>query len=232
MRDKRRVLWFVHWQTVGVKTVSDSSGWVDFRAVKEAVTVEAVNSFFTLRLKRVGDEWKGFCPFHTERGKDSSFSFHDEKKAFHCFVCKRKGSVLDFVQQLIAWKENRSCGIKEAGQLLVQVMEEDAHRQRTEAQQQQNQTPLVVPEEAREQLLEVMGNPDFSDLLKSLGEVSREVVKGGDAGDWVAVRVSAVRSLFDTIKQALDGVLGAMEAKAQQPHTPQGKPARRAKKQA
>lgn len=216
--------------------MSDSSGWVDFRAVKEAVTVEAVNHFFTLRLKRVGDEWKGFCPFHTERGKDSSFSFHEEKKAFHCFSCKRKGSVLDFVQQLIAWKENRSCGIKEAGQLLVQVMEEDAYRQRTEAEQER-QEKKVVPTHASKEMSATIAETapivaQAVDVLRSLGEVSRDVVKGEDAGDWVAVRVSGLRSLFDGIKQSLDGVLSAVEAKAQQPHTPQGKPARRAKKQA
>lgn len=215
----------------------ERNGWVDFRAIKDAVTVEAVNDFFTLRLKRVGDEWKGFCPFHSERGKDSSFSFHDEKKAFHCFVCKRKGSVLDFVQQLIAWKENRSCGIKEAGQLLVQVMEEDAFRKRTDAELEAKQAEQQIDfgpasVKAFKQLLEVTGNPDFSAVFESLGVVSREIANGADATDFAVVRVSGVRSLFENIKNLLDGVLVAMEAKAKEPHTPQGKPVRRAKKQA
>jgi len=210
-----------------------AEGWIDFRAIKDAVTVEAVNNFFTLRLKRVGDEWKGFCPFHAERGKESSFSFHDEKKAFHCFVCKRKGSVLDFVQQLIAWKENRSCGIKEAGQLLVQVMEEDAYRKRTETEQAEQQIKFASScAEASKQLREITGNPDFSAALVALGQMARDVVNGADETDFVAVRVSIMRMLFENIKQTLDSVLVAMEAKAKEPHAPQGKPAKRAKKQA
>ena len=226
----------VRWLT-GDKTVSDSSNWVDFRAVKDAVTVEAVNNFFTLRLKRVGDEYKGFCPFHEGNGKDTSFSFHADKKAFHCFVCKRKGSVLDFVQQLIAWKENRSCGIKEAGQLLLQVMEEDTYRKRTEAKLEakqvecaKNPLPVQVSDEIKR--LYFTSDPAILEAIKSLGEVSRDVVKGADATDFAVVRVSVVRALFESIKHTLDSVLVAMEAKAKEPHTPQGKPVRRAKKQA
>lgn len=209
-----------------------AEGWIDFQALKATATVGAVVVFFNLRLNRVGDEYKGFCPFHEGNGKDTSFSFHADKKAFHCFVCKRKGSILDFVQQYIAFQENRSCGIKEAGQLLAQAVEAEQSRQKTEAiLTAEAKKPLEVKEMRQVETL-VATARGWAELLafESLGAVSRDIVKGEDAGDWVAVRVSSVRSAFEALQETLRGLLETMEAKAQEPHKPPPKTARRAKK--
>lgn len=198
------------------KTVSNTAeGWIDFQALKASATVGVVIAHFGLNLKPEGDEWKGGCPFHEESGKDSSFSFNETKKAFHCFACKRKGSILDFVQQWIAFKEKRACGIKEAGLLLAQAIEAEKAKPQ----------PVAIPaSEIRE--ASAVGGLDVSGVFFGFGEASRAMVKGADSGEWVAVRVSAMREVFGRLHEALNALQETMETKAQEPHTP----ARKAKK--
>ena len=49
-----------------------------------------------VKLKRVGNSFRGPCPFH--QGKDPNFSV-SPKGAYHCFVCHEKGDVFTFVQK-------------------------------------------------------------------------------------------------------------------------------------
>jgi DNA primase len=49
-------------------------------------------------LKRVGRNWVGLCPFHSE--KTPSFSVNPERQFYHCFSCKAGGDVFKFVQEL------------------------------------------------------------------------------------------------------------------------------------
>ncbi|OGG55025.1 hypothetical protein A3D62_03210 [Candidatus Kaiserbacteria bacterium RIFCSPHIGHO2_02_FULL_49_11] len=51
-----------------------------------------------LRLKKVGGEWAGLCPFHNE--KTPSFTIAEEKGFFHCFGCGNHGSVIDFIMRV------------------------------------------------------------------------------------------------------------------------------------
>jgi DNA primase len=50
-----------------------------------------------VRLSRAGREFKGCCPFHTE--KTPSFYVNDDKQFYHCFGCGAHGSAIDFVMQ-------------------------------------------------------------------------------------------------------------------------------------
>lgn len=58
-----------------------------------------------VELKRVGANWVGKCPFHTE--KTGSLVITPSKNLFHCFGCGVAGSVIDWVmrQQNIGFKE-------------------------------------------------------------------------------------------------------------------------------
>lgn len=47
-------------------------------------------------LKRVGNQYKGLCPFHGE--KTPSFYVNREKAFFHCFGCSVSGDVFKFVE--------------------------------------------------------------------------------------------------------------------------------------
>jgi DNA primase len=71
--------------------------WVDFKAVKAAVSIEAVLERYGVNwLRRKGDELRGRCPIHKGEG-ENTFHVSIAKGAFHCFSCKKRGNVIDFV---------------------------------------------------------------------------------------------------------------------------------------
>src|ERR1700730_16422427 len=70
--------------------------WVDFRAVKNAVSMRmALDHYGVNWLRKRGDELAGRCPIHKGEGTDT-FHVNLTKNAFHCFSCKAKGNVLEF----------------------------------------------------------------------------------------------------------------------------------------
>jgi DNA primase len=83
-------------------------GWVDFSALKRAVSLEAVLRHYQIPgLRRHRDQLQGCCPIH--RGhRDDSFRAHLTKNVFQCFACQAHGNVLDFVAAM------EQCSIREA----------------------------------------------------------------------------------------------------------------------
>src|SRR5437016_12932914 len=75
------------------------SSFVDFRAVKTAITMEQLLQHYGLldRFKRSGDSLSGPCPIH--RGENpTQFRVSISKNIWNCFSeCKRGGNVLDFI---------------------------------------------------------------------------------------------------------------------------------------
>jgi DNA primase len=73
--------------------------WVDFKAVKVAVTIEMVLYHCGVTgLKKTGNELRGKCPIH--RGANNKhFTVNLTKNVFKCFFaqCGAHGNVLDFV---------------------------------------------------------------------------------------------------------------------------------------
>ncbi len=51
-----------------------------------------------LSLKRVGTQWVGLCPFHTE--KSPSFHLNAQEGLYYCFGCQARGDVITFVREL------------------------------------------------------------------------------------------------------------------------------------
>src|SRR5256885_1983034 len=87
--------------------------WVDFRAIKKAVSIEQVLTRYNVLgdLKGGGSELRGRCPIHEGEGEDA-FRVNVTKNCFHCFSCKARGNVLDLVAAM------EQCSVREAGEKL------------------------------------------------------------------------------------------------------------------
>src|SRR5438045_7177154 len=83
------------------------TNWVDFKAIKEAVTIGQVLDRYGVKLKRSSKELRGRCPIHQGDGPDS-FHANTDKNAFHCFSCQAKGNILDFVAAM------EKCSVRDA----------------------------------------------------------------------------------------------------------------------
>jgi DNA primase len=57
--------------------------------------LEVVSDY--VALKRTGKNYKGLCPFHSE--KTPSFMVNEEKQIFHCFGCGEGGDVFTFLMK-------------------------------------------------------------------------------------------------------------------------------------
>lgn len=78
------------------------NGWVDFKAIKEKVSIKDVLSHYDLLsgLKEKGDSLTGSCPIHQGSNK-SQFKVSVSKNCFNCFGdCGAGGNVLDFVSKM------------------------------------------------------------------------------------------------------------------------------------
>jgi DNA primase len=78
------------------------SKFVDFKAVKAAITIEQVLEHYGLldKFKRSGDRLSGPCPIH-KGSNPTQFSVSISKNAWNCFSeCKHGGNVLDFIARM------------------------------------------------------------------------------------------------------------------------------------
>lgn len=76
-------------------TTSTESGMSQIRTVKEASDIIAVIGS-RVSLQHSGANWKGLCPFHSE--KSPSFFVSEEMQRYRCFGCGRTGDVFTFLQ--------------------------------------------------------------------------------------------------------------------------------------
>jgi DNA primase len=84
------------------------NGWVDFRLIKQSVTIQMVLDHYGVNgLRKNGDELRGRCPIHKGDG-GPTFQVNVSKNVFQCFSCKARGNVLDLVAAI------DSCTVREA----------------------------------------------------------------------------------------------------------------------
>ena len=92
----------------------NKSAWVDFRLVKQAVTMPMVlERYHVTNLRTSGTELIGRCPIHKGEG-ERSFHVNVSKNVFHCFSCKARGNVLDFVAAM------EKCSVRDAALKLAE----------------------------------------------------------------------------------------------------------------
>src|SRR5580692_6739311 len=78
------------------------SSFVDFKAVKAAITMEQVLTHYGLmdKFKRGTDSLNGPCPIH-KGSNPTQFRVSVSKNIWNCFsVCKHGGNVLDFISRM------------------------------------------------------------------------------------------------------------------------------------
>ena len=64
--------------------------------LKQTTDLVAVIKDRGVKLRKIGQVYKGRCPFHAE--KTPSFTVTPAKKLWHCFGCKIGGDVIRFVE--------------------------------------------------------------------------------------------------------------------------------------
>jgi DNA primase len=88
--------------------------WVDFRLVKERVSMTDVLAHYNVNwLRKSGSELRGKCPIHKGEG-ERTFHANLNKNAFNCFSCKARGNVLDFVAAM------EQCTVRDAALKLAE----------------------------------------------------------------------------------------------------------------
>ncbi|MBT5375892.1 MAG: DNA primase, partial [Nitrospinaceae bacterium] len=65
--------------------------------IRERTDIVAVISEHVV-LKKTGQNFKGLCPFHSE--KSPSFTVSPEKRIYHCFGCGAGGNVFKFLMEV------------------------------------------------------------------------------------------------------------------------------------
>src|ERR1039458_743746 len=78
------------------------SSFVDFKAVKSGITMEAVLEHYGImdKFKRGSDSLSGPCPIH-KGSNPTQFRISISKNIWNCFSeCKHGGNVLDFIARM------------------------------------------------------------------------------------------------------------------------------------
>lgn len=88
-----------------------TTGWVDFKKVKEAVDMQMVLDHYGITgMGKSGEELRGRCPIHKGSRQSKNFTINVRKNAFKCFsgACGAHGNVLDFVAAM------EQCSVRDA----------------------------------------------------------------------------------------------------------------------
>ena len=80
-----------------------------------------------VHLKHAGQNWKGLCPFHTE--KTPSFTVSPSKQIYHCFGCNSGGDIFSFLVKYenVSFPEAVNILAKKAG-VTLKISQKDAFK--------------------------------------------------------------------------------------------------------
>ncbi len=85
---------------------------IDVEALKNATDIVSVVGAY-VPLKKLGQEYRGLCPFHTDT--NPSFYVVPAKRMFHCFSCGEGGDVIEFLQNIENIDFKAACEMLGAG---------------------------------------------------------------------------------------------------------------------
>jgi len=174
------------------------------RVREEADIISVIGEF--VKLKRVGNSYRGPCPFH--HGKDSNFSV-TANGGYKCFVCGESGDVFTFVQkhlgldfvESVKWVGNKS-GV-EVRDVAKRVDDRDMREPAWEVN-------ATAAEFFRTQLWDAPGGQIARDYLASRNltrEDADRFAMGYAPRDATAMRTALAALGFDDARQRGAGVL-------------------------
>ena len=107
-------------------------------------------------LKKTGKNFKGLCPFHSE--KTSSFSVSPDKRIYHCFGCGTGGNVFKFLMQIqsISFPETLKILAERAGIPLPR----NSSNQSTDPKQKERDALRKLNEAATRYFQSLLKNPE------------------------------------------------------------------------
>lgn len=127
-----------------------------------------------VRLRRMGNTWRGPCPFH--QGKNPNFSVSPQKGFYHCFKCGVSGDVFTFL------REHVGLSFSDA---IRQVAERVGIEVREESRARQQDDPREPLREAIGAAIEWYANHL---LREAVGREAREYLRGRGISGEVAER--------------------------------------------
>ena len=143
------------------------SGWIDFAAVKQQVSIEQVLEHYGLLddLEEKDDGYCGPCPFH-EGESPRPFHVSTSKNAWYCHGCEEGGNVLDFAARM------EDISIRKAAEILAQTFGL-AGAQKPRKRARGGRKADVEPQEGRTPAEnEALSGPQTADLEEGLGRSS------------------------------------------------------------
>lgn len=121
--------------------------WIDFRQLKETITLHQVIEHYSIQLTQKADgSLIGICPLHEGADNPTAFRISADGRAWHCFTrCTEPqgGNVLDFVMR------KEKVGLRQAGVMLSEWFLVNNNHERNEAEavapQMQDTEPKARP---------------------------------------------------------------------------------------
>lgn len=92
-----------------------ATSFIDFAALKEAVSIEQAVSFLGLTMKKSGDQMRSACPI-CKSGGDRALAVNIAKQSYYCFPQQKGGDVIALVAHV------RSVSQRDAAQLLAEYV--------------------------------------------------------------------------------------------------------------
>lgn len=121
----------------------------DWQAIRAAHPIAQVVGQ-SVKLQKVGREFKGLCPFHDE--KTPSFHVIPDKEFFHCFGCGAHGDVVDFVRDIKGLSNSEAIAQLTGGETINVSPQEVKRREEIMRQREQAQAMRydIATREARD----------------------------------------------------------------------------------
>src|SRR5215831_1626979 len=128
-------------------------------------------------LKKVGNTYKGLCPFHSE--KTPSFHVHPDKGFFHCFGCNTGGNVFKFLElhEKVSFPEAVRLLAQKVGMSIPETVDGSAADARRDAQTREALQKIheIAAQYFREQLVGPAGARARQQLAQR--DVPREAIE-------------------------------------------------------